>query len=161
MMVALRLHGRRRGVRPIVDRAAVELCPPALGPIRYVPLTAAHPLTLISPASGKTINSIMAEITLPAVALTMHSSDAAARSLSDGEVVRVFNELGEIEVPVRVADEVRPGVVWMPKGAWCSSTRNGATSTAVTPDHYTDIGAGACFNDARGEVERLERADMR
>jgi hypothetical protein len=32
---------------------------------------------------------------------------------------------------------------------------NGATSTALIPDALTDIGGGACFNDARVEVAAL------
>jgi len=139
---------------PRTASGKVELCPPELGPIRFVAPPAAYSLTLISPASGRSINSILAEITMPTIALSMHRADAAARGIVDGDVVRVFNELGEVVLPVDVGDDVRPGVVSMPKGAWRSSTRNGATSTAVTPDHLTDIGDGACFNDARVEVEK-------
>jgi hypothetical protein len=35
---------------------------------------------------------------------------------------------------------------------------NGATATALAPDHLTDIGAGACYNDARVEVEAITTA---
>jgi anaerobic selenocysteine-containing dehydrogenase len=140
---------------PTTASGKVEICPPALGPIQFVSPTSAYPLTLISPASGKSINSILAEVTLPAAMLTMHPADAQARRIADGAVVRVFNDLGEVELPVRVTDAVRPGVVSMPKGAWRCSTRNGATSTALVPDHLTDIGAGACFNDARVEVQQV------
>ncbi|MBI3784891.1 MAG: hypothetical protein HY270_15980, partial [Deltaproteobacteria bacterium] len=64
----------------------------------------------------------------------------------------------EVHVPVRVGDDLRCGVVSLPKGLWRSSTRNGATATALAPDHLTDIGAGACFNDARVEVEKLPQS---
>jgi len=45
--------------------------------------------------------------------------------------------------------------VALPKGLWRTGTLNGATATALAPDHLTDIGEGACFNDARVEVEPL------
>jgi hypothetical protein len=46
----------------------------------------------------------------------------------------------------------------MPKGLWRRSTRNNLTTTALVPDTLTDIGAGACFNDARVQVASLPSA---
>jgi hypothetical protein len=48
--------------------------------------------------------------------------------------------------------------VSLPKGLWRRSTRNGVTATALVPDTLTDIGAGACFNDARVQVASLATA---
>jgi hypothetical protein len=45
----------------------------------------------------------------------------------------------------------------MPKGLWARSTFNGATTNALVPDTLTTIGGGACFNDARVQVELLGR----
>ena len=42
------------------------------------------------------------------------------------------------------------GVV--PKGVWRRHTGNGLTSNALVPDSLTDLGGGACFNDARVDV---------
>ena len=50
--------------------------------------------------------------------------------------------------------DVRDGVVVLPKGIWSHNTENGATSNALCPDTLTDVGGGACFNDARVEIER-------
>jgi hypothetical protein len=41
----------------------------------------------------------------------------------------------------------------MPKGAWRKSSRNGQTATALAPAHVNVVGGGACYNDARVEVE--------
>ena len=46
----------------------------------------------------------------------------------------------------------------LPKGLWRRSTRNGATATALAPDTLTDLGGGACFNDARVQVASLATA---
>ncbi|MBI5878254.1 MAG: molybdopterin-dependent oxidoreductase [Chloroflexi bacterium] len=51
-------------------------------------------------------------------ALTMHPQDAAARGLSAGNVVRVFNARGACLAGLVVSDGVRPGVVLLPTGAW-------------------------------------------
>jgi hypothetical protein len=47
-------------------------------------------------------------------------------------------------------------VVELPKGLWSHHTRNGATANALAPDTLTDRAGGACFNDARVQVERVE-----
>jgi anaerobic selenocysteine-containing dehydrogenase len=141
---------------PATRSGKVELCPAELGPPAYVPPPPTrYPLALLSPASDKMINSIFGEFNLPHAELSMHPADSDARGIGDGDAVRVFNDLGELQVRVSVSDEVRPGVVSVPKGLWRLSTLNGATSTALVPDHLTDIGGGACFNDARVEVERI------
>ena len=46
----------------------------------------------------------------------------------------------------------------LPKGLWRRSTRNGVTGTALVPDTLTDLGGGACFNDARVQVASLADA---
>jgi len=50
---------------------------------------------------------------------------------------------------------VPAGVVVLPKGLWAKHTGNGATANALAPDSLTDLGGGACFNDARVEIEKL------
>ena len=45
------------------------------------------------------------------------------------------------------------GTVLLPKGLWRKHTANGYTGTALVPDTLTDLGGGACFNDARVQVE--------
>ena len=82
----------------------------------------------------------------------------AARGLADGDLVRMFNELGEVHCPLTVAPSIRPGTVSLPKGLWRRSTRNGFTGTALVPDTLTDLGGGACFNDARVQVASLATA---
>jgi anaerobic selenocysteine-containing dehydrogenase len=112
------------------------------------------PLALISPSTSSAISSTLYQRVEKQVPLEMHSRDAACRGVTDGDAVRVFNALGEIRCTVHVNDEVREGVVALPKGLWAKHTANGQTANAVSPDTLTDIGGGACFNDARVEVCR-------
>jgi anaerobic selenocysteine-containing dehydrogenase len=144
----------------------VDLFPAALdgeapaGLYRYQPdpATPAHPLTLISPASDRTISSTLGELPRNDVKLSMHADDAAARGLADGDLVRVFNNLGEVHCVLAIAPTLRPGIVSLPKGLWRRSTRNALTGTALVPDTLTDLGGGACFNDARVQVASLASA---
>jgi biotin/methionine sulfoxide reductase len=48
----------------------------------------------------------------------MHPGDAAARGISDGNIVRVFNGRGEILAGAVLSDDLRPGVVQISTGAW-------------------------------------------
>jgi anaerobic selenocysteine-containing dehydrogenase len=87
----------------------------------------------------------------------IHPDDAHARSIGEGDSIKVFNELGEVHCEASVTPETRPGCVSLPKGLWGRSTFNGSTSNALVPDTLTDIAGGACFNDARVQVELLGR----
>jgi anaerobic selenocysteine-containing dehydrogenase len=119
------------------------------------PATAQYPLTLISPASDRTISSTLGELPRSDVKLKMHPDDAEARGLSDGDLVRVFNDLGEVHCTLTVGAGIRPGTINLPKGIWRRNTRNGFTGTSLVPDTLTDLGGGACFNDARVQVASL------
>jgi anaerobic selenocysteine-containing dehydrogenase len=113
-------------------------------------------LALLSPATAKATNSTSAEWSIPVLELTIHPQDAGTRGIARGDRVKVFNDLGEVLCTVRVDDRVREGVVILPKGAWMQASANGRTSTALCPSHVSRPGGGACFNDARVEVERAE-----
>jgi anaerobic selenocysteine-containing dehydrogenase len=92
---------------------------------------AAYPLMLISPASDKRISSTLGSIggSCQAPPLMMHPEDAVARGLTSGEV-KVWNEIGEVILPLKVTDKVPPGVVASEKGAWLSTSRTGQTFSA-------------------------------
>ena len=120
------------------------------------PGTRNFPLALISPASDKTISSTLAEIPRPEVRLLMHPEDAAARGIADGDEIRIFNQLGEVRCKAALGSWIRRGVVSLPKGIWRRHTTNGYTGTSLVSDSLTDIGGGACFNDARVEVSKVQ-----
>ena len=144
----------------------VDLFPTALDPTTPLglyrfqpdPRTDRYPLALISPASERTISSTLGELPRPDVKLVMHPDDAEARGLADNDLVRVFNQLGEVHCLLTVAPSIRRGTVTLPKGLWRRSTRNNTTGTALVPDTLTDLGGGACFNDARVQVSSLATA---
>jgi anaerobic selenocysteine-containing dehydrogenase len=121
------------------------------------PATEKYPLALISPASEKTVSSTLGELRERAGVLHMHPADAAERGLAQDDPVRVFNDFGEVHCPVGLTADIRPGTVSLAKGLWRKSTYNGSTSNALVPDTLTDLGGGACFNDARVQVALLGR----
>ncbi len=130
---------------------AVEATPPGL--YHYTPADPELPLALISPAAATTTNSTFGQLRNRPGAVELHPDDAAPRGIETGTRVRVFNQLGEVRCEARVTAEVRRGVVVMSKGLWLRHTDNRATSNALIPDHDSDLDRGACFNDARVEVQ--------
>jgi anaerobic selenocysteine-containing dehydrogenase len=120
----------------------------------YRPVQSPYPLTLITPASDRRITStfggLAANDSTPV--LEMHPIDAAGRNLVDAQWVRVWNDLGEVHLPLQITTAVRPGVVCSEKGAWLRTSPNRQTISALAPSHKADIADGACFNDARVEV---------
>ena len=121
------------------------------------PATESYPLTLISPATEKTVSSTLGELRERAAMLHIHPKDAQRRGIAQSDPVRVFNGLGELQCPANLTADIREGTVAFSKGVWRRNTYNGSTSNALVPDTLTDLGAGACFNDARVEVALLGR----
>ena len=117
---------------------------------------AAYPLALISPASDKRISSTLfgaGRADGEAPPLMMHPADASARGLTDGSMVRVWNELGEVVLPLRITDAVASGVVSSEKGAWIATSPTGQTISAlVSAEMRADLSDGACYNDTAVEV---------
>jgi anaerobic selenocysteine-containing dehydrogenase len=134
-----------------LDREAPE----GLYHYRHEPRESRHLLALISPSSNRTISSTLGQLYRKPATLEIHPADALVRRIQDGDPVRVFNEYGEVRCAARINADVRLGVVELAKGLWSHNTLNGATANALAPDTLTDLGAGACFNDARVQVERL------
>ncbi len=153
-------------VFPNTPDRRIDLCPAHLdaqapaGLYAYQPDPASdtYPLALISPSSEKTISSTLGELPGSDAKLLMHPDDASVRGLEDNDGVRVFNALGEVHCTLSVLPTVRPGTVSLAKGLWRRSMRNNQTGTALVPDTLTDIGGGACFNDARVQVASLPSA---
>ena len=118
------------------------------------------PLALISPATDRTISSTLGELRREAVPLAMHPDDASSRGIRAGSRIRVFNGLGEVRCRAAIDPDLRPGVVCLPKGLWRHNTDSGTTANSLTPATLSDLGGGACFNDARVQVEAEAEAEI-
>ncbi|MEO8484690.1 MAG: molybdopterin-dependent oxidoreductase [Acidobacteriota bacterium] len=146
-------------VMPLTPNGRVQLSPSSVptqaGLYVYLPdpRTEQYPLSLISPASEHTISSTLGELRPSLAKLRLHPDDAHARSIAETDPVRIFNDLGEVQCEATITPDIRPGTVALPKGLWARSSFNGSTANALVPDTLTDIAGGACFNDARVQVE--------
>ena len=48
----------------------------------------------------------------------INSKDAEARGIKDGDVVRVFNDRGQLLAGAKVTDDIMPGVIQVYEGGW-------------------------------------------
>ena len=120
------------------------------------PSTRAFPLALISPATRKTINSVLGETVTEPLGCHLSPVDARSRGIADGDDVRVRSALGEVGARARVDAALRPGVCMIPKGSWLRNCPSGGNANALIGSAVTPISGGATYNDTRVEVERSE-----
>ncbi|MCG6903224.1 MAG: molybdopterin guanine dinucleotide-containing S/N-oxide reductase [Rhodobacter sp.] len=93
--------------------------------------------------------------------LMLHPDDAAARGISDGDPVRLFNARGACLGVARISDAIRPGVVRLSTGAWWDPDEAGmcrhGNPNALTRDIGTSaLGQGPTAHTCLIEVEKLD-----
>jgi biotin/methionine sulfoxide reductase len=95
--------------------------------------------------------------------LTLNPIDAARRNIADGDLVRVFNNRGQLLAGAIVSNVVRPGVLRLSTGAWVAPEELGSPDILETNGNANvltlDIGAspltqGCSAHTCLVEVER-------
>ncbi len=91
----------------------------------------------------------------------LNPADAAERGISEGDLLRLFNDRGACLGVAQVSDSIRPGVVQISTGAWWDPDENGTcrhgNPNALTRDIGTSsLGQGPTAHSCLIEVERLE-----
>ncbi|HLX80903.1 MAG TPA: molybdopterin oxidoreductase family protein [Burkholderiales bacterium] len=134
--------------------------PPAELPSSNPALAAKYPLNFLSPPVRNFLNSSFANLPRFRAAegepsLELHSADAAARGIADGDSVRVYNDRGSFTLKARVNDKPRRGVVVAPSVWWKKFARDRRNANDLTSQRTADLGGAATFYDCLVEVERL------
>ncbi len=124
---------------------------------------AAGELQFISPPARNFLNSSFAHLKRfrdleGEPRLELHSADAAARGIRDGDLVRVFNARGSLRLRARVNDRPRRGVVVAPSVWWKKHSPDRGNANNLTAQRISDLGGGATFYDCRVQVERAAHA---
>lgn len=126
------------------------------------PLAARYPLQLVTSHSKRRAHSTfdnnlwLREIEPQVVWLS--SMDAAARGISNGDEVRVFNDRGQMIIPAKVTERIMPGVVNIGEGAWYAPDENGVDRggcvNVLTRDERSPAGA-FCGSTSLVQVEKV------
>ncbi len=118
---------------------------------RYIPQPqSTYPCCLISPSSAKRTNATFGgcDESKGMEILEINPADATPRGITDGDKVRIWNDLGQVSLVARITTAVAPGVFYSDKGAWLDSSSTGQSVCALIPaDLKTDIEDGACYNE--------------
>jgi anaerobic selenocysteine-containing dehydrogenase len=133
--------------------------PPAESVVSSPELAQRFPLAFLSPPARNFLNSSFAHMKRfrdleGEPRLEMHSADAAARGIADGDRVRVYNDRGHYTLRARVNDKPRRGVVVAPSIWWKKHAPDGRNANNVTSQRIADLGGAATFYDCLVEVER-------
>ncbi|MBC7377484.1 MAG: molybdopterin oxidoreductase family protein [Burkholderiaceae bacterium] len=120
--------------------------------------SSAYPLAMISPPARNFLNSTFVNVkSLRSIEgeplLEIHASDAAARGIVDGSVVRVFNDRGTYRCKAEVSPRARPGVVNGLGIWWRKLGLDGTNVNQLTSQHLTDLGHGPVFYDCLVQVQ--------
>jgi anaerobic dimethyl sulfoxide reductase subunit A len=91
--------------------------------------------------------------------LFINPLDAAARSLSNGDEVRVFNERGALAIKCRITRRIMPGVVAIPQGAWWAPDEKGldrgGSVNVLTSERWTPLAFGNAQHTVMAEVQKV------
>ncbi len=120
-------------------------------------LAARYPLALISPPARHFLNSTFVNVASLRAAereplLEMHADDAAARGITDGAEVCVFNARGEYRCKAALSARARPGVVNGLGVWWRKLGLAGTNVNELTHPRRTALGRAPTFYDCLGEV---------
>jgi anaerobic selenocysteine-containing dehydrogenase len=85
--------------------------------------------------------------------LEIHPEDAAARGITSGTMVRVFNDRGEYHCEAEVSDRARPGVVHGLGIWWRKLGPRGTNVNELTSQKLTDLGRAPVFYDSLVQIE--------
>jgi anaerobic selenocysteine-containing dehydrogenase len=117
-----------------------------------------YPLYLMTPNTKNRIHSQFGNLRMiqaqdPEPVIHVSPVDALSRGFGEGDVVRVFNPRGSLELPCRLDFGLRAGCVSITNGWWLT---DGAAANVLSAGRETDMGYGAAFHENRVEVERTE-----
>jgi anaerobic selenocysteine-containing dehydrogenase len=83
--------------------------------------------------------------------VTLHPADARSRGIENGDLVRIFNDRGELTMPAKIDFGIRTGCISVSNGWWISE---GGTVNFCSADRETDMGYGAAFHENLVQVEK-------
>jgi anaerobic selenocysteine-containing dehydrogenase len=123
-------------------------------------LAETYPLNIVSPKSHGFLNSCYAnekhKIKGQGEQFVMISpKDAAARSIREGDPVRVYNDRGDFEGLARVTDDVREGVIVATLGYWRSLNRSDGSVNSISSAEFCGLGRAPTFSDNLVQVVRV------
>ncbi|HKV40202.1 MAG TPA: molybdopterin oxidoreductase family protein [Blastocatellia bacterium] len=135
--------------------------PPAESPGVSPDLASRYPIQLLSPAANTFLNSTFANLPSfvkgerhPVIEISDH--DARLRNITEGELVKVWNDRGSCKLVARISNRVKPGVAVAPATWWNKLSQGGSNVNSTTSRALTDLGGGPTFYDNLVQVSKTQ-----
>ncbi len=98
--------------------------------------------------------------TIPSPILSLNQTiDAKRRNIKDGDMVRIYNDRGEVQITAKVTPRIIPGVVAMGEGAWYAPDENkvdhGGSLNVLTTQRPSPLAKGNPQHSNLVEVARV------
>ena len=118
-----------------------------------------YPLAMISPPARNFLNSTFVNVKSlrdmeGEPLLEISAQDAEQRGISDGDIVKIFNDRGVYRCKARISTRARAGVVHGLGIWWRKMGLDGKNVNELTSQNLTDMGRGPVFYDCMVEVSR-------
>ncbi|MFC0560025.1 molybdopterin oxidoreductase family protein [Halalkalibacter alkalisediminis] len=84
----------------------------------------------------------------------LNQSDGDMLGIENDDLVRIWNDRGECELPAVVGDYVLPGVI-VSQGLWADMPGKKQLVNSLVPDRLADMGGGATFFSGRVNIEKV------
>jgi len=136
---------------------------------QLTPLAQRYPLSIITPHPKHRLHSTFANIPWlreldPEPILEMNPADAQARGIQARDLVRVFNDRGEVKLRVKLNRGVRAGVVKLEEGWWPSDyvegTHQALTHETINPAQQAVFEPNFACHDVLVEVEPVREVKV-
>lgn len=85
----------------------------------------------------------------------MNDGDAGALGIADDDMVRVFNDRGEVVLKAQLSAGMRPGCITIPKG-WQEGQYESGHISDLLGGFTSPICINQCYNDWRCDIEKVE-----
>lgn len=140
----------------LYNEALEQQCGQGLPRFKALPQT--RDFILVTPASEQRINSTFGGIAAQKrdVQCQINPDDAARHAVATGDTIALYNDQGEVSLPAAINSDVRPGTLYVPKGAWIGASQEGVTINALVPGHKEDLVGGACYYDCVVDIRRID-----
>jgi anaerobic selenocysteine-containing dehydrogenase len=115
-----------------------------------------YPLQLLTPNTKDRIHSQFGNLEMIRLVAgepraSISPGDARERSIREGDLVRIFNERGEITIKAHIDAGIRAGCIAVFNGLW----REEGAPNFLSKGRETDMGHGTAFHDNLVQAEKI------
>ena len=132
-----------------------------------IPLSQKYPLTFLTTHTRFRTHSTLANVQLlrelePEPLLQINPVDAESKGIEDGDIIRVFNDRGNMKLKAKVHEAIQPGTVNVNQGWWLDDFIEGShqelTHSVVNPAQDILFEPNSAYYDVLVEVEKVRKS---